>query len=334
MKRYLLLILLVFVVITPVQAQTPPLQVLTTTTIIADIAKNVGGELVEVTSLVPADADIHAFQPVPQDVARVADADLVLINGAGLEGFLSGLIENAAEVQVVTISDGIEVLPFGEEHDHEAEEDHADDEHLGVLGVDAECEGEEHEEAEEHEGEEHDHGACDPHFWTDPNNVMIWAGNIAEAFATADSANAEIYRANAEAYQSELAALDAELKTLVDTLPENQRIIVTNHEFLAYFAHHYGFEVVGTVIPSVTTLAEPSPQDVAALIETVRAEGVQAIFAEVSDPGRLAQIVAADAGDIAVVSLYSDSLSSTDGPAATYLDYLRYNTEAIITALS
>src|SRR5690606_5640525 len=101
-----------------------------------------------------------------------------------------------------------------------------------------------------------------------------------------------------------------------------------------YFAHHYGFKVIGTVIPSLSTLAEPSPQEVAELIEIVQAESVRAIFAEVSDPGRLAEIVAADAGDMQVVTLYSDALSSADGPAATYLDYLRYNAGAIISALS
>lgn len=350
MKRYLLFIVLVFLLIIPAQAQSTPLQVIATTTVIADVAQNVGGDLVAVASLVPVDTDIHAFQPLPQDVARVADADLILVNGAGLEEFLGGLVENAAEVELVVVSNGVEVLGFSDGHGHEeGEEDHAEDEadhegehmggeHLGVLGVDAACEAEAHEveaheEEADHAEEDHEHGACDPHFWTDPNNVSIWVGNIAEAFAAADPANAEIYRTNATAYQAELAALDAEIQAQIAELPEENRVIVTNHEFLGYFAHHYGFEVVGTVIPSVSTVAEPSPQEVAALIEIIQAEGVQAIFAEVSDPGRLAEIVAADAGDVQVVTLYSDALSAADGPAATYLDYLRYNAGAIIDAL-
>ena len=350
MKRHLIFIVLVFLLIIPVQAQPDPLQVIATTTIIADVAQNVGGDLVEVSSLVPVDTDIHAFQPVPQDVARVADADLILVNGAGLEAFLGGLVENAAAVEMVVVSNGVEVLSFSDSHAHEAEEDHDEGEavhedehlggeHLGVLGVDAACEAEAHEdeaheEETDHAEEDHEHGACDPHFWTDPNNVSIWAGNIAEAFAAADPANAETYRANAVAYQEALAALDTEIQAQVAELPESNRVIVTNHEFLGYFAYHYGFDVVGTVIPSLSTLAEPSPQEVAELIEIVQAEGVRAIFAEVSDPGRLADIVAADAGDVQVVTLYSDALSSADGPAATYLDYLRYNAGAIISALS
>ncbi len=126
---------------------------------------------------------------------------------------------------------------------------------------------------------------------------------------------------------------DAEVEALLAEIPEENRVIVTNHEFLAYFAKRYGFEIVGVVIPGGTTLAEPAPQDVAELIETIEHEGVRAIFVEVSDAGRLAQVIAGDAGSVQVVTLYSDSLSSADGPAATYLDYMRHNAAAIAAAL-
>lgn len=358
MKRLLALIVLVFsLLVLPATAQDSPLRVLATTTLIADVAANVGGDRVEVTALVPPGADVHAFQPTPQDVLLVAEADVVLVNGAGLEEFLEDLVANAAGVEPVVVSNGIHVLPFGDhEHDHDAdhmdEADSHDDEHegehheahIGVLGEDADCgdhtheddgdhadEGEHHEEGDHADGE-HDHGACDPHFWTDPANAAIWAGNIAEAFAAADPANAETYRANAAAYSAELDALDAEIESILAVIPTDERVIVTNHEFLAYFAHRYEFEVVGVVLGN-TTLAEPEPQAVAALVQTINAEGVTAIFAEVSDPGRLASVIAEEAGDVQIVTLYSGSLSEADGPAATYLDYLRYNAQAIADAL-
>jgi zinc/manganese transport system substrate-binding protein len=354
MKRILTLILLCFLVFIPAQAQTEPLRVVATTTIIADVARNIGGDLVEVVSIVPPDTDIHAFQPVPQDVALIAQADLVLVNGAGLETFLGGLVENVAEVELVVVSNGVEILAFGghghdhdedDDHGHDEDDNHTDDEdgnhhhmrgeRIGVLGQDADCGDDDDDHAhEDDDHHDHDHGDCDPHVWTDPRNVMIWADNIADAFASADPANADTYRANAEAYRAQLVALDAEIEATLSVIPPEARVLVTNHEFLAYFADRYGFEVVATVIPGISTLAEPSPQEVAALIDLIQDEGVSAIFAEVSDPGRLAQVIAADAGEIAVVTLYSDSLSGPDGPAATYIDYLRHNAQAIASALA
>jgi ABC-type Zn uptake system ZnuABC Zn-binding protein ZnuA len=314
-------------------AQTPPLNVIATTTLIADVAVHVGGDLVEVTALVPPDADTHSFNPNPRDVALVSEAQVVLVNGANLEATLLDVIENAATVELTIVSQGVDVLAFGNEHAHEDEEDAEHEEHgmietIGKLGVDAEC------DAEESHDDDHQHGGCDPHFWGNPQNVMVWAENIAEVFAAADPDNAEVYRANAAAYQVELTALDAEIESLLSAIPDDARILVTNHEFLGYFAARYDFEVVGTVIPGGSTLAEPAPQAVAALIETIKHEGVQAIFVEVSDVSALANVIAGDTGDVAIVTLYSESLSAADGPAATYLDYMRYNAGAIADALS
>lgn len=339
MKRTFILILLAFLPVFAAHAQ-ERLHVVATTTIIADVAQNVGGDLVTVTALVPANTDIHAFQPVPQDVALVAQADVLLVNGGGLEAFLSGLVENAAGVEPVVVSNGVAVLAFGDD----------DGEVVGVLGDGANCSLHRHDDAHEHDHDDHDHadeahehdddahddhdhGDCDPHFWTNPQNVAVWAGNIAEALAAADPDHADTYRANAAAYQTQLAALDAAITALLADIPDDQRVIVTNHEFLGYFATHYGFEVVGTVLPGGSTLAEPSPQDVADLIGTIQDTGVQAIFVEVSDPGRLAEVIAGDVGTVTIATLYSDSLSAADGPASTYLDYLRYNAEVIAAAL-
>lgn len=320
----ILLTLVVFIVASfqSVNAQNEPLNVVATTTIIADVARNVGGDLVEVTALVPMDADVHAFQTTPNDAALIADADILLVSGAGLESFLGDLIESVGSVQPVVVSNGIEMLAFGEQVSHE----HESAEHIGVLGVDVECEHE-----EEHEADEHEHGGCDPHVWTDPNNVKIWAANIAEAFAAADGVNAETYAANAAAYIEQLTALDTEVREILSSIPEDQRILVTNHEFLSYFVQAYDFEVVGVVISGGSTLSEPNPQELAQLIEVIRAEGVPAIFTEIAASDQLASIVAQETGIDVVTALYSDSLSDS---AATYIDYVRANAQTIAQALS
>lgn len=348
-KALLFLLLLSIIPFTTAAAQTAPrLRVVATTTLIADVARNVGGDLVDVTAIIPAGADTHTYNPTPRDVAGIASADVVLVNGASLEESLLDILLSAAASEPVVVSAGVPVLGG---HTHDDEDDHDEDDHasgyevIGILGHSAECELREHDDdhadEDDHDADEdmgaddgHDHGNCDPHVWTDPANVMIWAGNIAAAFAAADPENAAVYEANAAAYSAQLEALDEEIRALVDTIPAEDRVIVTNHEFLAYFAHAYGFEVVGTVIPSVSTLAEANPQTIIALVEVIRAEGVRAIFAEISVPQALAQAVAAEAGfDVQVVTLYSDSLSAADGPAATYIDYLRHNATTIVAAL-
>lgn len=325
-----------------VTAQAEPLNVVATTTILADVAANIGGEHVAITPLLPINTDTHAYQFTPQDVARVADADLVLTVGAGYELFLGGLLESAGEVEVVSVSDGIPVLaPLGyhedNEHAGEANEQAHADEHgahvLGILGADVVCETDDHDVAG---GELHDHAhaACDPHVWMDPANVMTWATHIADAFASADPNHADLYRANAADYITALEALDAELRAQVETLPVDRRVLVTNHEFLGYFAQAYGFDVAATVVPSVSTSAEPNPQALTALIDTLHAEQIPAIFAEVSANSRIAEIVGQEAGVRVVSDLYTESLSAADGPASTYIDYMRHNASAIVDALN
>ncbi len=328
-KRHLRWILLILVFLaTTTSAQDVPLQIVTTTTIIADVAQNVGGHLVNVTALIPPDADAHAFQLTPRDLVLLTQADLVLVNGAGLETFLGTLLDEVPDAQIIVVSHGIEMLPFGvPAHDHE---DEREDVHIGVLGEAVEC------SVGEHDGDtaQDAGGACDPHVWTDPHNVIIWARNIASAFAEADPANADTYHANADAYIAQLESLDREIEAVVAGIPADNRVLVTNHEFFGYFAYRYGFAVVGVVIPGGTTLSEPDPRTIANLIETINTQGIPAIFVEVSANPRLAETVAAETGIAIVTTLYSESLSAADGPASTYIDYLRYNAQTIADALS
>ncbi|MEQ8675172.1 MAG: metal ABC transporter substrate-binding protein [Aggregatilineales bacterium] len=356
------LVLIVFALMngfTIVSAQEDsPLQVVATTSIIADVARNVGGDLVEVTSLIPPEADAHSYSLSPQQVVSITQADVVLVNGATLEESLLDIVLDNATIPPIVVSVGVDVLAIGghnedENHDEEADHDDHDEEaheheavdYVGVLGDSAECDidHEDHdgdeahtdEEDAEHEGEEaHDHGVCDPHFWMSVPNVITWVENIQAAFTAVDPDNAGVYQDNADQYILQLNALNDDIVEMVDTLPEVNRVLVTNHEFLGYFAAEYGFEVVGTVIPSASTLADVNPQDIIALVEVIADENVSAIFAEVSANSDLAETVASEAGrDVAIITLYSEALSAEDGPASTYVDYMRYNATQIVTAL-
>ncbi len=176
------------------------------------------------------------------------------------------------------------------------------------------------------------HGPCDAHFWLDPNNVMVWAENIASALADIDPTSADIYYANARAYQARLRALDAELETILDVIPLANRRLVTNHDFLGYFARRYGFEIVGVVLPGGSTLVEPSAHDLAELLEIIEREEIKTIIVEASNPNRISNALAEEVG-IETILLYSGALSDSDGSTPTYIDFMRYNVQAIARVL-
>jgi len=265
------------------------LAVVATTSLIGDVARQIGADRVSVNVLLPIGADPHAFEPRPQDVAALTDADLVLVNGLGLEATLQPLLGNARTI--VTVSDGINALPFAEEE-----------------------------------------GGLDPHVWQDPNNVIVWARNIRDAFAQADPAHADEYASNAETYIAELTALDAWIKEQVAQIPEANRKLVTDHEDFGYFTARYGFEQVGAVVPSVSTGSAPSAQELAALEDAIRSSGVKAVFVGSTVSPDLSRRVAEDTG-VRLVFLFTDSLSPAGGDAESYLAFMRHNVNAIVEAL-
>lgn len=277
------------------------LKVVASTTIVGDVVSQIGGDLIELTVLFPPGADPHTFEPRPQDLAAVSEADVIVINGLDLEEALEPVLEANATGTIVHASEGIEPLAFeGEEHDDE--------------------------------GEEHHHEGGDPHTWVDPNNVIVWAENIAAALAGADPAHAAEYQANAEAYIAKLQDLDAWIRAQVTQIPAERRKLVTDHLIFGYFAEEYGLEQVGALVGSFSTNASPSAQELAALEDLIRAQNVPAIFVGKSVNPALAKQVAQDTG-IEVVSLYSGSLSEAGGEADSYLKYMRYNVSAIVEAL-
>lgn len=277
-------------------------RVVGTTTIVTDVVANVAGDLADVASLLPIGADPHAFEPAPRDLAMLRDAHVIMANGAGLEEFLEPLIASAGEgVPVVYLSEGIDLREF------------------------------EPREGEP-QGEEHTGEGIDPHTWTSPANVIVFARNAADALATLDPANAEAYGANAEAYVAELEELDRWAQAQIDTIPEEDRLLVTDHEVFGYYADRYGLEQLGAIVPAFSSAAQPSAQELAALQTAMREHDVRAVFVGTSVNPNLAERVADDLG-IRLVALYTGSLGEPGSGAETYIDYTRYNTNAIVGAL-
>ncbi len=278
------------------------LQVVATTSIIADMAANVGGDLIELRTLLPIGTDPHTFEPTPRDATMLTQAHLILANGAGLESFLEPLLKNAASrAALVELSEGVALRSSEEEHKGEKRD-------------------------------EKGHGDVDPHTWMTPQNAMIFVANIQRALSALDPAHAATYQANAERYTAQLKELDAWIRAQIETIPAERRRLVTDHESLGYYAEYYGIEIVGAVIPNVSTLAEPSAQQITALIDAVRQQGVKAIFVDTAVNPNLAQRVASETG-AKIVRLYSGSLGEKGSGAETYIDYMRYNTNAIVSAL-
>jgi ABC-type Zn uptake system ZnuABC Zn-binding protein ZnuA len=285
----------------PAAGENGKLKVVATTTIVGDVVRQIGGDQIDLTVLLPVGSDPHSFEPTPQDAARVADAQLIFANGAGLEEFLTPLLKNAgSQAEVVPVSEGIELLASQEVHDE------------GSAA------------AESHSG--------DPHTWFDPNNVMIWVKNIEAKLSLLDPAHAQQYGANAAAYTGKLKELDGWIQEQVTQIPVENRKLVTDHASFTYFASRYGFTQVGAIIPAYSSMAQPSAQDLAALEDAVRAQGVKAVFvSEAANPAQ-SERIAQDTG-VQVVKLYNGALSAPDGPAGTYLDFMRFDVTEIVKAL-
>jgi ABC-type Zn uptake system ZnuABC Zn-binding protein ZnuA len=304
--------------ITEIEALAPPgltaderLKVVVTTNIVADVVSTIGGDAIEMTALIPLGADPHTYEPSPQDYKTMENAHVVFINGIGLEEAMSSTLEQVAQrVPVVSLSENAALLTFASREDNEPD---ADSEHDG-------------------EDDSHEHEAMDPHVWFDPWNVMVWTSNAAEAMSTLHPEQAVLFQANADAYRSELQALDRWIQDVVEELPEDRRRLVTDHFAFQYFAHRYGFEIVGAVIPAYSTSAQPSAKEIAALVDAIRTLEVRAVFVGIGVNQRLAAQAAEDTGT-ALIPLYTGSLSSADGPAGTYLDLMRYDVGEIDQAL-
>lgn len=281
------------------------LQVVASFSIIGDFAHQVGGDRVEVKTLVGPNGDAHVYEPKPADAIAVARADVVLTNGLLFEGFLRRLIEaSGTTAPIVELTDGVDGLqdPNGG-HYHFVD------------------------------GEAIFHAQPNnPHAWQSIAAARVYVANIARAFCSVDAANCTDYEANAATYTEELTALDAEVRDAVSAIPENRRVIVVAHDAYQYFARDYGVQFLSPV--GISTESEASAADVAGLIREIRNRNASAVFAENIGDSRLVEQIATEAGLTLGGTLYSDALSEPDGPASTYVDMMRANVSTITTAIA
>ena len=299
------------------------INVVTTSNIIADWARAVGQERVDVFSLLPSNTDPHTFQPGARDVAQVADAGLVLSIGLSLEAdWLEDLVRNAASDPSVVVELGNDIDPL---YFQELQDGHEETE---AGAHDKEADGDE----EVADSPDDNHGSLDPHFWFDPLRVKQAVNSIAAQLSTLDPEGQASYLENAAVYNEELDALHTWIEERVARLPEERKLLVTSHDSFQYFAKRYGFEVVGAIFP-ISTESEPTAQELAELIETIKHAQAPAVFAEKSHSARLGQRVSEETGATLIGGLYTGSLSEPGGDAATYIDLMRYNVETIVEAL-
>lgn len=243
--------------------------ILTTSTILADIARKVAGDRLVIESLLPAGADPHSYQPTPQDTAKISATKVLIVNGAEYEHFLEPLLENAGGQRVlIEASTGL-CLRTGAAGEH----------------------------------------TIDPHLWLDPNNVIAYTENIRDGLTEFDPRGAETYRSSADTYIEQLRELDAWIEGLIAQIPPQRRVLVTNHEAFGYFAERYGFTVIGAIVESFSSDASPSAQQIAGLIDQIRQSGAPAIFLDASDSPALAQQIAAETGVQVVTDLHLESLT-------------------------
>ena len=289
-------------------AQTPPAKtkVVASFTILTDFAKVVAGERAEVKSLVGPDSDAHVYRPTPADARTVKDAQLVIVNGLGFEGFMTRLVKSSGtKAAIVTATTGVTAMKA------EAEED-----------------GHGHGAKERH-GQ--DHGKLDPHAWQSIEAAKIYIANIRDGLIKVDPAGKDAYAANAAAYTAELDKLKAEITSALATIPQEKRIAITSHDALAYFGREFAFTL--EAVQGVSTEGEPSAKDVARIIRLAKEHKARAVFVENMTNPRIAEQIAREAGAKLGGKLFSDALSDEKGEAPTYMAMMRHNAKMLIEAL-
>ena len=277
--------------------ETSRVRVVTTTAILADLARNVGGDVVEVRSIVPPGVDVHSFQPTPSDSVEVNNARLIVSNGGGLDDFLESMFRTARSANAIHLvaAEGLDTVP---------------PKGVATLG---EWEEQDDELYPLEEG---------PHFWQNPLYAVYYVERIRDALVSADPGNTQAYEANASAYIRALRDLDKHIAETLRSVPPSKRHLVTFHDAFGYFAKHYGWEVSAFVVSDAT---EVTPGAVVEVIEQIKTEGIPAIFAEPQFNHEFVEQAAKDAG-VSIGIIYSDAL---DGQAPTYIDMMRFNANSL-----
>jgi zinc/manganese transport system substrate-binding protein len=271
------------------------LRVLATFSILGDLVRNVGGDRVEVTTLVGPNSDAHVYSPAPADAKKVAAAQVVITNGFGFEGWMARLVR----------ASGSKASPA-----------------VATKGI----------KARKQAAHGHGHDDTDPHAWQSVANAKIYVANIRAALIAADPAGKAAYEANAAAYLEKLDALDKEVREAVAAIPQDRRRIITSHDAFGYFKAAYGIEFIAP--QGVSTESEASARDVGRIITQIKRQKIPAVFLEnVTDP-RLIQRIAAESGAKVGGQLYSDALTDEKGAAPTYIDLIRHNVKQLVSALT
>lgn len=275
--------------------------------ILGDFVREVGGDRVALNTLVGPDGDGHVYNPTPADAKAVAEAKVVFVNGLGFEGWIPRLVKaSGTKAALVTATKGIKPREMKDD----------DDDH-GKGGRHAHG---------------HDHGAEDPHAWQSVANAKVYVANVRDGLIAADPAGKAVYEANAAAYLARLDALEAEIRAAIDRIPAAERRVLTSHDAFGYFGAAYGITFIAP--QGVSTEAEATAKDVARLIRQIRKEKVRAVFVETITDGRLIDRIAKETGIKVGGSIYSDALSPSTGPAATYIDMVRHNVKLLTAAMA
>lgn len=317
----------------PAQAEeAAPLKIVTSFSILADMAKNVAGSRATITSLVGPDADAHVFEPGPADVAMLAEADVLIINGLGFEPWLVRLAASAkSKAKFVTASYGVKPIELDEPHHHGHGHGHSHGHNHGHSHGHGHGHGHGHSHSHDKDGHPAVPHDFDPHAWQDLRNGVIYVRNIADALAEKDPANATLYLANAESYITELKKLHEWAQAEIGRLPKEKRKVITTHDAFGYFSKAYGVEFLSPA--GIGTASDPSAETLARLVDQMRRENIRALFMENMGNPRMMETIARETGIEDGGTLYSDALSAPGGPAPTYVAMFRHNVPALIEAM-
>jgi zinc/manganese transport system substrate-binding protein len=308
--------LLVPLVFAPAAQAAEKVRVVASFSILADLVHRIGGERVAVSAFVGPNTDMHVFQPAPGAAKELLDANLVVINGLGFEGWADRLVKASGyKGPLVIASNGITARKAGDDHSHGKGHGH----------------GHGHGHSHGKKGHSHAHGPNDPHAWQDPANVKVYVANIRDALIAADPAGKAQYEAAATAYLAELDKLDAEIRAAFAPIGEKQRRVITSHDAFGYFGAAYKVRFLAP--QGVGGDSEPTAKGVAALIRQIKRNNIRAVFVESISNPRLIQQIAKETGVKLGGTLYSDALSAADGPAGNYLAMMRHNKKLLAEAM-
>ena len=294
------------------------INVVATTPMIGEFVSQVGGDNINLTVLMPPEADPHTYEPAPQDAGKIADADLVFYTGLMYEPApLIELLENSVCGAEALAEVGENVFPIefkeGGHDDHHGEKGHDDHDEEGH---------------DDHDG--HNHGAYDPHFWFDPNRVAYAAEFVESKLVELDPTNASDYEAAGSAYVTELKGLVSQVSELISSVPSQNRKLITTHESLGYLEAKFGLEVLSTIIPDLDSSNEISPAQLVSVIDVIEDNNVKVIFIEAEAPSIYSETIVAETGIKAVEGLWVETLR----PGQTYPEFLITAVELIVENLS